>query len=301
MFASGEATDLPSITRDDLKPGDVLMSLDSWEVSQLIAAIEEGRYSHAAYWDGQSIIHGTREGVARAPLESFASKCHVDVLRMKPRDGHALGSPGLPVEPVSAAAEKLIGLPYDYRNLIMVAYLVWNKSHRTGGEWARLLRVLGKEALRELLGKLIEEMRKLTASMSPTPSGDVPDKMTCTEVVATAFWNADPQRRRYGLRIVIPRSREEYAAVPGPGEGLSAEDAEWLNELRQQSERLLQAVDPEIREKLAARRGLLQTVGASFEADAGSRELPLGLISPKEMATSPSFDEIGRLYPKPEA
>lgn len=292
---------MPHITPDNLKPGDVLMSLDEWELSQLIAAIEEGNYSHAIYWNGQEVIQGTLDGVTKMPLESLVDKCYVDAFRLRPRDGDALGSDGLPVAPVNAAVEVLIGLPYDYSNMVTLAWLIWSSRHHSLEQWARMLRVVAKVGWQRLLDELIQEMQAFTASVTATPAGRRQAKMTCTEVVTTSFWNADPkQGHRYGLSFLIPQSRAAFRAMAGPAEQLPPEQAERLEALLRESERLLLAVDPHIRERSGARFAMFNATGAAgqpLEVVAGSEDLPLGLVSPKEMETSPSLTKVGRLFP----
>jgi len=277
------------------------MSLDGWELSQLIAAIEDGSYSHAIYWDGQDIIQGTLNGVAKMSLESLADKLYVDAFRMRPRDGDALGSDGLPVEPVNAAVEKLIDLPYDYSDMLMLAWLIWSSQHRSPGQWATMFGVLTRLGWKLLMDRVIREMQAFAASISATPAGERQDKMTCTEVVTTSFWNADPStQHRYGLSFLIPQSRAKYRAMAVTAEEIPPGFTTRLEALLRESEGLLLAVDPDMHARSGARFAMLKATDAAgepLEVVAGSQDLPLGLVSPKEMETSPSLTPVGRLYP----
>ncbi len=176
------------------------MCLGTSPISQLIADLEQGSYSHATYCTGNgTFIHVTMEGVKEqevAALLDSAIYRRVGAYRPKVFEN---GPPG----PVTAAARGLIGKPYDHTSLWMVALIVGlNSPLRNLEGLVRALPVLRAFAER-YYGPADGAIARLTAAVKESVrnfrEGDQ-SRLTCTEVVTTAFWNADTDRR-YALEF----------------------------------------------------------------------------------------------------
>ncbi len=92
------------VSQADLRPCDVLLMQGRGLVPDLIRLFDQGRYNHAAIYDGQNVMEvlsqGTSVGtldqssVATPPVPRF-----VDVYRFLGSSGKPLGSAGLEVAP----------------------------------------------------------------------------------------------------------------------------------------------------------------------------------------------------------
>ncbi len=333
----------------DLQDGDVLMSLGTSPISQLIARLEEGNYSHAACYVGKGkFVHGTTEGVVEEGVDSLLDTTHfqhVGVFRPKVLVG-AVASP------VTEAARKLKGQPYDHASLRMVALIVGLQHLR------RNLHGLATsiKVIREFLksqqggGRTVADFTNEVRQAREGPKSS----MTCTEVVTTAFWNGDNRDRKYALEFVTgalwarrlvgiftfdrperdaghkPLIRPEGAypidadfqeflgfSVDTVADGLertaiSAEDVAAVKQMLAGTEFAI-ANEGVVERALAGdRRGsakwnapgaladlihLLEQYAApkAVRAGTGYLDLPLNMVSPRDMEQSPSLTFKGRL------
>jgi hypothetical protein len=280
------------LSRDELRPGDVLMSRGRGWQGRIVSWLERASYSHGAYWDGSQVIEATAQGIHETPLDdAVADARYVDVYRMRARDGFPLGHPEFPVDPVTAAVRKQIGDDYSQSVLALTALCLL--LSRAGPErWGSARFLMALPAYQHLRQRIDHWLRP----------GKRRPAMICTELVATGFWEADKTRRRYAVEIAIDYRRQGSMAnapieTEDPEEILTREGASpgWKKRLRTWvgDERARQ-----IEERLAYREELRlerEAEAGPVVVVAGDPRCPLPTVSPRDVEFSPSFEFQGRL------
>ena len=121
------------IKLSDLQSGDVILSAGSDWLDTLIKYLDQGDYSHVSQYVGvdsgnHMVVEATTEGIKYQNIEDPKSDMKVqdlvDVYRYKSIDGHHLGDPGWPVDPLIEKAKSYAGGKYAYGDLTMVALML---------------------------------------------------------------------------------------------------------------------------------------------------------------------------------
>lgn len=267
----------PKITVDDLKPGDVVLSAgDSGWIDEFILLIDEGDYTHATCYVGErdghrhAMVEAGKHGVITRDLSYDYDQVLIDAYRFESADGHHLGDPGWPVEPVTAGAESFVGGPYAYSELLMGALVLVVSEVPASGKAAEIVRIVGQ--------RLEHELQKFLETLE----GEKKTPMTCVQVCTSAYWQADPgETRRYGLEVTIDGARK----VPWP---VASDASGPVGELARLRERVAAVLGESLATPAADEKG-----GVTVKV--GSPLLPLGSCTPRDMETSPSLRFVGCL------
>ena len=280
----------------DLRPGDVLLCRGRGEISDLVCALDESTYSHSAIWDGERVVVATPKGVRARPLERLCERHQfVDAYRFRFYD-HALGEPGWPAKPLLAAAHSWLGNDHEYHELFLAGLLV--AVHRRPPREAR------RHALGLIAGRVAEFTQNHITQYKRRP-------VVCAEVVAGAFWEAEAMpEHKYALSARVD-GRHSFPGIPAPvhfppetDEGpRGAEDEEVdaaYERLAQDCGRLLLAARPELASGIRGLQHVHADAGRRPRGDglivtAGDALLPLGCVTPRDLACSPSLEYAGRL------
>ncbi len=280
----------------ELEPGDVLLARGIGDLSDAICELDGGDYSHAAFWDGGSVVEATQEGVHEGTLRSLLShRRYTDAYRFR-NGGHVLGDAGWPPEPVVRAVRGYVGGAYASVELLLMGLLIAS-AHRVSNPLAKLaLALLGGPAAKALQDWLDARAKQNKKSM------------VCTQVVTSGYYEADGTHR-YAIEVDV-RDRLEaapvLAAVPvlgAPVEAAAGPGPEF-EALRTSCARLVMdalpgAASPAL--ELAASPGAGAASAAFMAAPprgapaaaAGSPVLPI--VTPRELQTSPTLVLVGRL------
>ena len=302
-----------AVAASDLQVGDVLLMLGEGPLSQLIAWCGDSIYSHAALVaDGGDLIEASASGVRRYPLvQRLADEVnyhYIDAFRPLAHDGSVLDDGDRAL--VLAHAQSLLGIPYPLDMLATLGVVLAVRGKLPGDPAVRLV-------IREALDHVIR---------------NDPTHMVCSEVVYRSFAEcaADP-RGRLAPRIVL----EPRGTAPFPDIDWKALWDEVWPLLRPERQRALRAAAPQT----AARAGappsaIVAPVGAAdnatIEDDALQAELALArqalgvatmpplaraargvggqqpipdpnpkLVTPLDLAATPSHTALGRLMQRP--
>ncbi len=296
-----DPTLIQPIQPTDLRPGDVLLSLGVGDLSEMICLIDGGRYSHAALWTGNRVVHATLGGIVLADLEGQKQQKLTDVYRYT-RDGHPLGSERWPSEPVIERAERFVGGRYAYSDLVMLAMLIGYGRRPRIPVMETIVRRIGAHAADGVTAWFQDQMRRSrkAAGQSSPAAPDAPGiATTCTELVGTAFYEAESTPpHAYALEVVQP-GRHDALQSAGSNPELEAQYAS-----------LAAACRDFVRPDLPLLDLVQQSQGAVLEAGpidavigwrksrkvvAGDRSLPLSTLTPRDLQTSPTLVCVGRL------
>lgn len=292
------------ITTADLVPGDVILSCgpSTDALDNLIKLVDQGDYSHTSLYIGVNqdkgdpnygnpmVVEATKGGIKYDPISvDLDAQDLVDVYRYVSPDGHHLGDPGWPVQPILDRAMTFVGADYAYDELMLgaVVLLAAQKSSNDP-DWDALLRLCGMLVARGFLDWL----------NGAKNSGKTP--MTCVEVATTAYWLADPVKHQYALQVQLVRSDGNVAPM-APQRVLAPADMEKIRSVTSQiqdafartSPRHLAMAAGQAPSKNQAKMAAMpppppQTVGGAM----------LGLCTPRDMETSPTLTFVGCLQDK---
>jgi hypothetical protein len=284
----------PPITKADLRPGDVLLSFGDptdW-IDRLIIKLDDGIYSHAAVWDGTHVVEATLHGVVRTTLEDEQTQAYLDVYRWQslPPDVHVLGDPPYPSQPVTDAADKIAdsGTQYSYYKLMLAAFVVG------------VSKIPPDDETRAFVRTLVDKVAAWVLAHEKHGT-------TCTEVVATTFWDADASAaRRYAIGILVDGSRD-FEAIEDVAAGPSGPWANRLSEYERDKRKLLALF---LRASSSMQRGAFKA-WADAQAEAlkrgpglrkgGGPDVPLACVTPRDLERSPNLKCVGRLPHLPKA
>ena len=286
----------PEIRRLDLRPGDVLLSRSPGEISDLVCALGESGYSHSALWDGDRAIAATPKGVrARELARELDRRSHITAYRFRFYD-HEMGEPGWAAKPVIAAAHQMVGNEHAYHETFLAGLLL--------AVGRRPPREVRRKALRLIAHRIAEFTQNHITNHKREP-------IVCAEVVASSFWRAESvPEHKYGLSVRID-GRSTFPGVPAPvsfarepaeppkNDDEARVDADY-ERLAQDCGRLPLAARPRV---AAGIRGLQHVhadaarrpEAAGLVVIAGDSLLPLGCVTPRDLASSPSLERVGRL------
>jgi hypothetical protein len=274
-----------------LEPADVLLSRGVGDLADCIAASDGGCYSHAALWSGEAVIEARLDGVReRALLEER------DVYRYRHANS---GLSEAQATAVVARARSRLGGEYATHELLLLGALF----------------ALGLFPRRSLLQRALDALGSTSAHRLEQLLEGIGSRGTavvCTELVALAFYEADPAHE-LALQVLpiaerppAPSAAQRSlsgvvdAATRTPGFLPSEAEVLQLNALRRQCLRLCAGalegptltrtaqVEPEA---AAASRGPLWG-SIAREVHSGT---PLGIVTPADLQFSPSLRFVGRV------
>ncbi len=283
-----------------LRPGDILLSRGFGDISDMICASDGGRYSHAALWTGESVIHATLSGVkADGLLASHGPQQYVDVYRFSRNGEQPLGSDPWPAAPVIARAQSFVGGPYAYTDLMMLALLLGFARRRRIPALDSIVRRLSAQLADGAAAWLETRRHEARAAAGHPPEATSPlEAKTCTELVGTAFYEAESDpTHAYGLEVVLP-GRDAGVKVLSADPELDP----TYDDLEAACRALVRQEFPELERAQKTRedervQASVQTLGwtSSRRVIAGERALPLSSLTPRDLEMSPSLRCIGRL------
>ena len=297
----------PLLPADALRAGDVLLMMGDGPLSDLIAWASDSIYSHAALVaDAGDLIEAATAGVRRYPLATrLGDQAHyhfIDALRMHAPQGPLDAADGAAV---LAKAVAMLGTPYPVDQLALFGAIMAVRGKWPEHAWGRLLvRVALDHALPQDTGRVV-----------------------CSEVVYRAYAEcaALPQGRLAPVIVVGPRGTAPFPDI----DWKALFDEIWpllhpANQARLQPARLrlnamrsgeLQTLHAEVdalpqisdAELEAARQAVLGHAGLPGNIGAAAEELRRDgdgtvvpdpnprLVSPQDLAASPSLSLLGRL------
>lgn len=290
---------------DELETGDILLMLGQGPLSDLIAWASDGPYSHAAMVaDDGDLIEASAAGVRRYPLaQRLADQVnyhYIDAFRVHGAGGGPLAADDL--GDVLAKAVAMLGIPYPVDQLALLGAIM-----AVRGKWPvhPLARLLVREALDHAVpddaSRVVcsEMVYRAYAECAATPEGRLAPEIVVGERGDAPFPDIDwkalfeevwpllrPQRRQAlqsnMARLNALKSSDTVGMLAAAG-GATISDAE-LEQARQ---------------VVLARFGAVPEAmdGKALMADADPvDEHPNPkLVSPQDLAASPSVVALGRL------
>jgi hypothetical protein len=296
----------PRITAADLVPGDVILSCgpDTDPLDNLIKLVDQGDYSHTSLYIGVNqdrsdpnygqpmVVEATKKGIMYDPISvDLDAQVLVDAYRYVSPDGHHLGDPGWPVQPILDRAMTFVGANYAYDELLLGAIvLLAAQKSSNDPDWDALLRLCGMLVARGFLDWL----------EGAKNSGKTP--MTCVEVATTAYWQADPVNHQYALQVQLVRSNSNVAPMT-PQRTLAPADMEKIRSVTNQIEDAFARTSPK---HLALSAGQPASKGGAARMATTLPPPPpqtvggamLGFCTPRDMETSPTLKFVGCLQDK---
>jgi hypothetical protein len=267
-------TNPKKINLDDLLPGDILLSAGSNLLDQVILLIDQGDYTHTTQYVGKidgvhMVVEATKKGIKYQSITADLTQDLVDAYRYVSPDGASFGNPDWPVEPVIDQALSFQGSKYAYSELLMAAVILL-ASEVPNDKNLNIIVRLELTAIESMFEKW------LTNNANKTP-------MTCVEVVTSAHWMAlaNPANK-YGIKVKINGDRK----LPFK----PSKNQETYQNFRNKIMKHMEFTYPIYTKKLIEDVSLLAT--------AGSKTLPLGSCTLRDMQTSPSLQFIGCIKDK---
>lgn len=266
---------------------------NDWK-DRLIIKLDNGIYSHAAVWDGECVVEATLHGVWRTTLEDEETQAYLDAYRWRPSppNGHVLGDTDYPYEPVTQEADTIAasGAKYSYGKLMLAALVIG------------VSKVPPDSITRALVRKVLNELAAWVLALEKEGKRGT----TCTEVVATTFWDASPQRR-YAINIRVDGSRDSEAIravaagprgprLPGPVSSYERDKRECLA--------LFHKAASSLQRDAFRRWGDAQASALERGprvAQGGGPDVPLACVTPRDLQRSPDLQCVGRLPHRPAA
>jgi hypothetical protein len=258
----------------ELKPGDVLLMQGTALISKLICTFDQGRYSHAALYDGKNVVEMVSPGTTvRSLSESIADARFVDVYRYVSDDGRLLGSPGLDPAPLLKRIEWYEGQRerYGYEQIFLLAVLSATRSGAQGKLSPAMARIL-----RHILDTAADKMAELIHA------GKKP--MICSELVYRCFTEAEPP---YAIHVRgADAPRVAAAGLPG-AETAGGEEQAFHREAASFLLNYAIAKGHNI-----ATRGF---PAAAVPADVVAASAVADFVTPHDLETSPNLQLVGSL------
>ncbi|WP_035241004.1 hypothetical protein [Desulfobacter vibrioformis] len=270
-----EKLNIAEIDMNEVKAGDVLLSYGDGWISDAIRLVDGGHYSHAAFFNGGTIIEAGSRGVVQTPLEKEVSaQKYVDVYRFRSDSGMDFSSQGWPVDPVVQRANYYFekGTKYADNQLYLVGVLI-------------IIRKLPhdrveKAVLRAIIAMVFKLFKRIF-------DGKETKSVVCSELVYRSFYEAIPEKK-YGLSIkgtLAPLKTRLDSLVENESGDESSDDTE-LNEMIEQAEQMYWKINPHLAPNKHEINSLLK---------AGNPLVAAEMVSPHDLETSPNLDLIGRI------
>ncbi len=281
------------------QPGYTLLSLGKRDLGLAIATISGGDHSHVSLWTGEEVIESTFPEVHAIPLGGLAEKSlHVDALR----HGQLAGREAALI----AHAQSYLGQHYC-TSLLAVASAIgtltaWLHQHN---DWLAHNTQYTTERALALLGPLARWLEVATS-----------DRVTCVELVVNAHLRAglpisvrlhpggklDPAVLLAGIKDMIvlahsqPRVAREALTALGSAEASLEREIAWMSGVAEaiQAASPPADADPSAQERSVQElKALILPVSERWDDAAWFS----GLVTPYQLATSPSFEPVGRVQP----
>jgi len=299
----------PVLPAAELRTGDVLLMMGEGPLSDLIAWASDSIYSHAALVaDAGDLIEASTAGVRRYPLATrLGDQVHyrfIDALRMAGADA-AAALPDTDRAAVLARAVGLLGTPYPVDQLALFGAIM-----AVRGKWplhplARLVvRVALDHAVPDQTGSVVcsEVVYRAYAECAAVPAGRLAPVIVVGERGTAPFPEIDWKALFDELwPLLRPQGRERLQATRMQ---LNAMRSTQMPGLHAELETLVAIGDEELelaRQAVLGRAGLMPG-GGMDGADARPGEpgsvVPdpnPRLVSPQDLAASPSLSRLGRL------
>lgn len=304
-----DATATPALDAADLQPGDVLLMMGQGPLSDLIAWASDSRYSHAAIVaDDGDLIEASAAGVRRyrlaTRLADQANYHWIDALRWHGRGDTVLGETDAAC--VLARATMLLGIGYPVDQLALFGAVM-----AVRGKWP--VHPLGRWLVRVALDHALP---------------DRSDRVVCSEVVYRAYAEcaAVPVGRLAPVIVVGPRGSAPFPEVDwealwqeiGPllgapahrrlqAAGLAAEASPGFDGVPPGPDAVRTIADEELdaaRLAVLGQGAALRATGGQVAGLAADPVLPRPnprLVSPQDLARSPSLAMLGRLMQRASA
>jgi hypothetical protein len=279
--------DLPKITPDQLEPGNVLLckGADDDLFDRIIVFFAGGPYCHSAFWNGSKVVQASDRGVNQDDLSSLSEEDYVDVYKFH-KDGHVLGDPDWPAQPLVDEANKLASEdhPYAWGHCILMAICCLTRKIDLPPMEKAFLRFFMDQAA-GFIDKLID--------------GDK-EPMMCSEVVYTIFEKAIPEHH-YELCIEGVPFQHLQALCAGP---VIQNSLQAVNETKLFSGNLLSAAEAnEIDFSFANSEkrffdAWMKAKGVDVDKaiETGNFDpVVAACVTPYDLSKSPNLERIGRL------
>lgn len=296
----------PLLPATGLRTGDVLLMLGEGPLSELIAWASDSIYSHAALVaDAGDLIEASTAGVRRYPLATrLADQAHyhfIDALRMHAPQGPLDAADGAAV---LAQAVAMLGSPYPVDQLALFGAIMAVRGKWPEHRWGRLLvREALDHALPQDTGQMVcsEVVYRAYAECAVAPAGRLAPVIVVGPRGTTPFPDIDwkalfdeiwPLLHPQGQARLQPARLRLNALRSGELDGLHA-----------QTDVVPAISDAELesaRQAVLGRAGLLAAAPADAAArvDGDDTVVPHPnprLVSPQDLAASPSLSLLGRL------
>lgn len=266
---------ITEIDMNEVKAGDVLLSYGEGWISDVIRLVDGGLYSHAAFFNGESITEAGLRGVVSTPLENeVMAQKYVDVYRFKSDNDMNFSSPDWPVEPVIDRAKYYLekGTKYADNQLYLVGVLIVIRKlpHNR----------VEKAVLRAVIDMVFKLFKRIL-------EGKETKSVVCSELVYRSFYEAIPEKK-YGLTIkgtLAPLSVRLGSLVENESLEPYPVDEE-LNEMLEKAEQMYWKINPGLEASKNEINYLLK---------AGNPLVSAEMVSPHDLQISPNLELIGRI------
>ncbi|WP_262378471.1 hypothetical protein [Luteimonas viscosa] len=300
--------DTPPLPIAQLQTGDILLMLGEGPLSELIAWASDGDYSHAAVVaDGGDLIEAAASGVRRYPLaQRIADQTNyhfIDAYRMHGDGGGPLDAADL--ADVLAKAQSLLGIPYPVDQLALLGVIMAVRGKWPVHPWTRLLvRVALDHALPDSTDGMVcsEVVYRAYAECAAAPPGRLAPEIVVGARGTAPFPDIDWKALFDEVwPLLRPEGRQSLQAPRTLVNAMRSVDLSGAGE----AEGSLPAVSDE--ELELARQGVLAKSAHGVVAKEGADALlrtgagPVDrtpnprLVSPEDLADSPSLARLGRL------
>ena len=245
-------------------------------LSDLICLFDQGRYSHAALYDGQKVVEMLQNGTTVNNLaDSIATTLYADVYRFVESTGKPFGSPGLEREPVLDRVDfyEQNQQRYGYEQIFLVAILCATRREATANLsplFARILRGILDHAA-DAIAQLIHAGRQ---------------PMICSELVYRCYTEAGPT---YAIQV---RGLQGVAAAASPA--IAVRPVEMTPDaasFQEEARKFLMNYALAKGHNVAARSFAMASTPEAVAAASAVADF----ITPHDLETSPSLQKVGQL------
>ena len=261
-----------TVTRADLRPGDVLLYHGTATISTLIRFFDGSAYSHTGIYFHDSVLEAVSEGVKLRPLgESIGDVAYVDVYRWYSPHNDTLGSAAYPNAPILSRCEwyHANGDRYAYEELFMLSILA---SVR------RIPVPLVMPFVRIYLERASDVLPILLAANK--------EPMTCSELIYRIYAESDTTGK-YRPKLVGTEEHGELSDIFSIIRDAAMPIADSIVETN---------IDKQMNED--NEKFLRLYAKAKKRSDARTMWTTSDFVSPHDLVTSPNFRKIGRLEAK---
>jgi hypothetical protein len=275
-----------TLSTDDLRPADILLSSDDSAVSRAIVAADGGGYSHAALWSGSAVIEATSQGINEIELRGPRA-----VFRHRAMSVDTAAS-------IVVEARSQLGARYAYSELLLLGLLFTLRLRPQAPILDSLIEALGGPGA-----------EKLKAWLDRDCPGKTP--RICTELVAHCYFRAGTDA---ALRIA---RRPVRSTAQAPRDAADRDTAATVANIVYSAPLISSgSTDPSVlafertRESCRShlvRHGVIESSGLdtsaqaaklfagkiAWDADTGA---PVGVVTPADIEFSPSLRFLGCVH-----